>query len=143
MGDCIYMGGHIVTHLKDRMSLVNGYRVKCTSYKDIEKREKNFKERDAELGNWVKQKNERLARLHKLRTKSKKEKAVEKDTKKKNTEVDPVTKGMSVSIIEGHRLDGYTRLEDIPGDTESTSGSVTDLRNYQERSRRDCCCAVQ
>eukprot|EP00090_Calanus_glacialis_P015979 TRINITY_DN25087_c0_g1_i2.p2 TRINITY_DN25087_c0_g1~~TRINITY_DN25087_c0_g1_i2.p2 ORF type:complete len:118 (-),score=29.42 TRINITY_DN25087_c0_g1_i2:13-366(-) len=117
------------------MSLVNGYRVKCSSYQNIEKREKSMKQREENLGNWAKQKNERLAKLHKLQSKAKGGKENPKDEVKSNC-----ASSLSISVIEGKNADGYTRLEDIPGDiSHSTPGSVTELREYRRIRNRECC----
>ena len=40
----------LTLHLEIKMSLVNGYRVKCSSYKNLEKRDKSIKQREENLG---------------------------------------------------------------------------------------------
>merc|ERR1711874_124594 len=104
-----------------------------------EKREKMVKQKEEELDNWARQKNERLKRLHKLRAKLNggKEKT---DSESKSADASSV----SVAVIESQNEEGYTRLEDIPGETPSAAGSVSDLRELSTQPGSTCCgCAVQ
>merc|ERR1712018_214837 len=52
-----------------KMSLVNGYRIKCQSYKRMAEREKEMRRREEKLGNWSFEKASRKAAIKKLHKK--------------------------------------------------------------------------
>merc|ERR1711997_1063363 len=114
-------------------------RVNCSSMNNIRGGQKRKKEKEQEWDSWVKEKSQRIAKLHKLQKKINREVGVEGVTQKHVEQNKMGNNGdLVVSVIDGLKnKEGYTRLEDIP----SRSGSLTDLREVPatQTTNHSCC----
>ena len=96
------------------MSALIRVRVKCPSMNQTKAEIQQRKEKENEWNSWVKEKQQRIARLHKIKRKL--NKSVEKEgiPSKSSSELFDNKDKMVVSVIEGQKnKDGYTRLEVI------------------------------
>ena len=94
------------------MSALIRVRVKCPSMNQTKAEIQQRKDKENEWNSWVKEKQQRIARLHKIKRKL--NKSIEKEgfTSKSCETLD--NEKISVSVIEGQKnKDGYTRLEVI------------------------------
>ena len=95
------------------MSALIRVRVKCPSMNQTKAEIQQRKDKENDWNSWVKEKQQRIARLHKIKRKL--NKSVEKEGfAPKSSETLDNNEKISVSVIEGQRnKDGYTRLEVI------------------------------
>ena len=94
------------------MSALIRVRVKCPSMNQTKAEIQQRKDKENEWNSWVNEKQQRIARLHKIKRKI--NKSIEKEgfTPKSSETLD--NEKISVSVIEGQKnKDGYTRLEVI------------------------------
>ena len=97
---------------RKRMSALIRVRVKCPSMNQTQAEIQQRKDKENEWNSWVKEKQKRIARLHKIKRKLNKSMEKEGFTPKSSETIN--SEEISVSIIEGQRnKDGYTRLEVI------------------------------
>ncbi len=95
------------------MSALIRVRVKCPSMNQTKADIQQRKDKENDWNSWVKEKQQRIARLHKIKRKL--NKSVEKEGfAPKSSETLDNNEKISVSVIEGQRnKDGYSRLEVI------------------------------
>eukprot|EP00090_Calanus_glacialis_P043640 TRINITY_DN7729_c0_g1_i1.p1 TRINITY_DN7729_c0_g1~~TRINITY_DN7729_c0_g1_i1.p1 ORF type:complete len:136 (-),score=55.41 TRINITY_DN7729_c0_g1_i1:77-484(-) len=134
------------------MSLVNGYRVKCSSYKRMGDREKEGKKREEKLGNWVKDKTARKAALKQLKNQLKRGESQSTissspssnwSRSKERIEEEKVQGKPAMADTEKQNDEGYTKLEDIRGDFAGPEGSLDDLRDWSGKDSACCCsCSI-
>ena len=92
------------------MSALIRVRVKCPSMNQTKAEIQQRKDKENEWNSWVKEKQQRIARLHKI--KKKLNKSIEKEGFTPNSSETLDNEKISVSVIEGQKnKDGYTRLE--------------------------------
>merc|ERR1739844_154786 len=139
LGRCVVIVVNIVvlSCQLDIMSNQIRVRVNCSSMNNIRGGQKRKKEKEQEWDSWVKEKSQRIAKLHKIQKKMNREVGVEGVTQKHLEQNKMGRDGdLVVSVIDGLKnKDGYSRLEDIP----SQSGSLTDLREVQQTTNQSCC----
>ena len=94
------------------MSALIRVRVKCPSMNQTKAEIQQRKDKENEWNSWVKEKQQRIARLHKIKRKL--NKSIEKEGFPSKSSETLDNEKISVSVIEGQKnKDGYTRLEVI------------------------------
>ena len=94
------------------MSALIRVRVKCPSMNQTKAEIQQRKDKENEWNSWVKEKQQRIARLHKIKRKL--NKSIEKEGFTPKSSETLNNENISVSVIEGQKnKDGYTRLEVI------------------------------
>ena len=114
------------------MSALIRVRAKCLSMNQSKAEIQRREDKENEWNSWVKEKRQRIARLHKIKRRL--NKSMEKEGFN-STSVEPIEKNenITVSVIEGQRnKDGYTRLEVISGTTLVMILSIFSFRIYSQ-----------
>ena len=97
------------------MSALIRVRAKCSSMTQNKAEIQQRKDKENEWNSWVKEKQQRIARLHKIRRRLNKSLEKEGFTPSSGETLENNEK-ITVSVIEGQRnKDGYTRLEVLSG----------------------------
>jgi len=121
----------------NKMSNQIRVRVKCQSMTQLRQENKSRKEQENEWDRWVKEKKQRIAKLHKIRNKLNK---TVNTTENKNQNIS--AEKMVISVIDKPKnKDGYMKLEEIP----SVIGSQVDLNSVEQKPVMDdscCSCSV-
>ena len=114
------------------MSALIRVRAKCSSMNQSKAEIKQRKDKENDWNSWVKEKRQRIARLHKIKRRL--NKSVEKEGyNSKSVETIEKNENITVSVIEGQRnKDGYTRLEVVLGSSLVIILSIFSFRIHSQ-----------